>query len=308
MSTLLTRLGHRVRSARLARGQTLRDLAATSGLSVRFIGQLESGQGNISIARLSELCAALELPLEALLGEPERSLVAAEPQATYPAPAALDPHRARLQRLVARLSDLDVVTLARVEAALDATLGDPVPGVVALLGVRGAGKSTVGRRVARVLGFPFVELDQRIEEVAGLSLAEIFAIHGEPHYRQLERDVLEAFLDEGRPAVLATGGSLVTHRDAWRLLRAGALTVWLRADARDHWERVIAQGDDRPMRRNPQAYSQLEAMLAAREPLYGQAHARVETTGRSVDTVVEEVVSLVRRAREAGRRGPGVQG
>jgi XRE family transcriptional regulator, aerobic/anaerobic benzoate catabolism transcriptional regulator len=149
--------------------------------------------------------------------------------------------------------------------------------VVALLGLRGAGKTTIGRKLARRLRVPFVELDQRIEDAAGLRLDEIFALHGETYYRRLERETLDRVLAEG-PLVLATGGGLPTSPETWALLKRRALTIWLRARPEDHWNRVVQQGDKRPMADNPQAMAELRQLLEAREPLYAQAHHVVDTT------------------------------
>src|SRR6185295_13081297 len=138
--------------------------------------------------------------------------------------------------------------LGTTPAALLAEPGsEPARPVIALLGLRGAGKTTIGRRLARRLRVPFVELDRRIEEAAGLGLTEIFALHGEEYYRRLEYLALEGILAEGRPMVLATGGGMVTRPEAMALLRHRATTIWLRALPEDHWNRVVQQGDRRPM-------------------------------------------------------------
>jgi len=174
--------------------------------------------------------------------------------------------------------------------------------VIALLGVRGAGKTTIGRRLARRLKVPFVELDHRVEEAAGLSLAEIFALHGEEYYRRLEREALEVVLAEGRPLVLATGGGLAASPAAYALLRRRALTVWLRAHPEDHWNRVVQQGDRRPMANNPQAMAELRRLLAVRQPLYAEAHHVVDTSGRDLDQVVDATFELVVGTVETQRR------
>ncbi len=163
---------------------------------------------------------------------------------------------------------------------------------IALLGLRGAGKSTVGAALAKRLGIAFVELDQEIERAAGLPLGEVFALHGEAYYRRLEREVLAQVLGRSGPFVLAAGGSIVNDPTNYDLLRSRCRTVWLRARPEDHWNRVIAQGDRRPMAENPHAFSELRALLAAREKLYARADRTVETSGRRVTGIVGEVARL----------------
>jgi XRE family transcriptional regulator, aerobic/anaerobic benzoate catabolism transcriptional regulator len=241
IDSLLQLVGRRVREARTARNWTRRDLAERSGVSVRFLVQLEAGRANISVRRLADLARALD-----------RS------------PADL----------------------------LDAH-DDTPPQVVALLGLRGAGKTTIGRRLARRLRVPFIELDRRIEQAADLSLGELFSLHGEAYYRRLERDTLVEVLAERRPLVLATGGGIVTSPETFALLRRSAVTVWLRASPEDHWNRVVGQGDRRPMADHPQAMADLRALLAARQPLYGTADFTVDTSGRTIERVIEDVRKVV---------------
>jgi XRE family aerobic/anaerobic benzoate catabolism transcriptional regulator len=237
MADVLATLGRRARAARLARGWTLRDVAERSGVSSRFLVQLEAGEGNISVRRLADLARALGTTAAELL-------------------------------------------------AADVPDG---PRIVALLGLRGAGKTTIGKRLARRRRVPFVELDRRIEQAADLNLGEIFALHGEEYYRRLEREVLQQVLAEGKPIVLATGGGLVTSPDTFALLRRSATTVWLRATPEDHWNRVVRQGDRRPMADHPQAMADLRALLAMREPLYALADHTVDTTAAPLRDVVTEV-------------------
>lgn len=172
--------------------------------------------------------------------------------------------------------------------------GEAKPRAIALLGLRGAGKTTVGRRLARRLRVPFVELDQRVEKAAGLTLSEIFALHGEQYYRRLERETLEQVLSEARPLVLATGGGIVASPETYALLKRRALTVWLRANPEDHWNRVVQQGDRRPMADHPQAMAELRRLLAAREPLYAQARHQVDTSRLDSESVIRAVAALVR--------------
>ncbi|NIV19952.1 MAG: helix-turn-helix domain-containing protein, partial [Gammaproteobacteria bacterium] len=227
---LLANLARRVRQGRERRAWTRRDLALKSGLSLRFLADIESGRGNPSLRRLTDLAAALEIPVPTLL---------------LPEPSPDGRH-------------------------------------IALLGLRGAGKTTLGRSLARKLKRRFVELDARIEVAAGLSLSQIFEIHGETYFRRLEREALSGFVTEEVPAVLATGGGLVMEPETYRLLRAHCRTVWLRALPDDHYNRVLRQGDRRPMADNPQAMVELRSLLAVREPFYRRAELTVDTSTLSV--------------------------
>jgi XRE family aerobic/anaerobic benzoate catabolism transcriptional regulator len=175
----------------------------------------------------------------------------------------------------------------------------PEPGlpVIALLGLRGAGKTTIGRRLARRLRVPFVELDRRIEQASGLRLAEIFRLHGEGYYRRLERELLARILEEERPVVLATGGGVVNSPETYALLRQRALTVWLRARPEDHWSRVVQQGDRRPMEARPQAMAELRRLLADREPLYAQSAHTVDTSRKGIEGSVRSIEQMAGRAR-----------
>jgi XRE family transcriptional regulator, aerobic/anaerobic benzoate catabolism transcriptional regulator len=237
--SLLQGLAARARATRLARGWSVRELAERSGLSTRFLVQLESGKGNISVKRLADVARALDTTVAQLLTET-----------------------------------------------------DPPAPVIALLGLRGAGKTTVGRRLARRLRRPFLELDRRIEQAADLSLSELFSLHGEDYYRRLERDVLDQVLAERRGLVMATGGGIVTSAETFARLRRSAVTVWLRATAEDHWKRVVSQGDRRPMANHPEAMAELRARLAAREPLYTLADYTIETATLSVSQVVDAIARL----------------
>jgi XRE family transcriptional regulator, aerobic/anaerobic benzoate catabolism transcriptional regulator len=240
---LLLELGGRVRARRTELGWSRARLSEACGVSARYLADLESGRGNISVGRLAAVARALGTGLRTLLPEDEAT--------------------------------------TRSEAG-----GPPV---IALLGLRGAGKSSVGRALAERLGLPFVELDALIEAEAGLSLDELFALHGEGYYRRLERDVLARFLDAGTAAVLATGGGLVTSPETYALLLGRTRTVWLKARPLDHWNRVIAQGDHRPMAGKRHAMAELKTLLAQRTPLYARAHQTVDTTGRSIEETVTAV-------------------
>jgi XRE family aerobic/anaerobic benzoate catabolism transcriptional regulator len=234
---VLRALGARARALRIARGWTLREAAERSGLSSRFLVQLESGRGNISVSRLVDVATAFGTTASALLNE--------SPRANKP--------------------------------------------VIALLGLRGAGKTSVGRRLARRLSIPFVELDRKIEDAAELTLSEIFSLHGEAYYRRVERDTLESLLAHAEPMVLATGGGLVTAPESLAILRHAAITIWLRATPEDHWNRVVRQGDRRPMKDHPQAMADLRALLAARAQLYASADHTIDTSRLSVNGVVAAI-------------------
>jgi len=239
--TFLESVGSAVRALREKRGWSRRELAAGSGVSERFLAQLETGDGNISLRRFADVAHSL---------------------GTTP-------------------------------AALLATTAEPAHKPIALLGVRGAGKSTIGAALAKRLDYRFVEVDQEIEAAAGLSLGDVFTLHGEAYYRRVEREVLARLLAEPTPMVLATGGSIVNDPTTFALLRSRALTVFLHAKPEDHWNRVVAQGDQRPMAENPHAFEELRGLLAARAKLYARADRTVETSGRTAKQVVAEIAAEV---------------
>lgn len=194
---------------------------------------------------------------------------------------------------VQRLSEL-CQALGVSLASVFSGLGErAAPGKLALVGLRGAGKSSVGAALATALGWQFVEVDQRVEQAAGLRLGDLFEYHGAGRYRELEREVLTALLDDPGEHVLATGGSVVTASDTWELLRARARTVWLHASPESHLSRVEAQGDFRPMRGRADALTELKDILRARSPLYAQAQRTVETEGRTVADVAAELAAWV---------------
>src|SRR5262245_54761118 len=238
--TLLKALGAIIRERREDSGMTRQMLSEQTGVSVRFLAQLEAGEGNISLLRLADVAS--------MLGSAAGELV----------------------------SDA--------EARLRTRERGPM---VALLGLRGAGKSTIGPRLAERLHVPFFELDALVETAAGMRLGQIFEVHGEAYYRRLERETLSRFVREHPAAVLATGGSIVAARETYRLLRRHFVTIWLRARPEDHWNRVVAQGDARPMAQNPHAMAELRALLAAREPLYAQAHQVIDTSRIGVKGAVD---------------------
>ena len=195
---------------------------------------------------------------------------------------------ARLEDVAEGLRSTGAELLAT--AARGAKQAREAPVVVALVGLRGAGKSSIGAAAAALLGIPFVELDELIVREAQMTLSTIFEIHGERYYRGIEREVLRRLLAAGKPTVLATGGSIVTDAETWGLLRSRARTIWLRAAPEDHWSRVVAQGDVRPMRDRPRAMNELQALLTRREPLYEMADEVIDTGGRPPSAIVQSVV------------------
>jgi XRE family aerobic/anaerobic benzoate catabolism transcriptional regulator len=204
----------------------------------------------------------------------------------------------------ANLSVLRLLDLARALGIAVQDLvreSDPPRERIALVGLRGAGKSTLGRELALRLEAPFVELDQRVEALAGASLGEIFALHGDAGYHRFEAEALEGVLCEGERLVLAVGGSIVTRPDTFERLRRACRTVWLRASPTEHFERVRAQGDRRPMADRPRARAELEALLRGREPLYAACEVAVDTRGLGVAESLAALESQL--ARHGGRDG-----
>ncbi len=238
-SPLLDEVGLRVRGVRKERGLTLKALATQSGLSERFVGDLEGGRANISLLNLDQAAHTLGVPLVSLLSAARK---------------------------------------------------EPARGVISLLGLRGAGKSTIGKELATRLHRGFFELDRLVEVEGGMGLSELFAIHGEAYFRELELRALRRFLDGHATGVLATGGGLVTSPEAYALLLERTHTVWLKATPTEHWTRVVKQGDLRPMQNRPHAMAELKRRLKERAPLYARAERPCATSKKSVSAVVDELV------------------
>ena len=272
-AAFLARLGERIRAARDRRALSRKALSEDSGVSERYLAELEAGRGNISILLLRQVGRSVELPLSDLLRESDDT----------PADLAL------IQEFLQRLPKQ---RLARVRAQLLREFGghsEERGGRIALLGLRGAGKSTLGQALATELKAPFIELDLEIEREAGTSLSEIFLMYGQPGYRRYEYRCLERILENRSRCVIATGGSIVSEPATFDLLLASCFTVWLKAAPEEHMSRVIAQGDMRPMAGNMQAMDDLKRILDSRAALYGQADTVVDTAGRSVKQSLKDL-------------------
>ncbi len=273
----LQQLGARVRDTRARLNMSRKSLASASGVSERYLAQLEGGHGNISILLLRQVALALCLALPDLLREERES-------------------RVELTLLSGYLERLSPKRLLQARSILVSAFGELDPKQrhdrIALIGLRGAGKSTLGRELAESLKLPFIELDKEIEREAGVPLAEIFSLYGQAAYRRMERRCLENVIELHARAVIATGGSLVSEADTYETLRAACFTVWLKASSQEHMERVIAQGDLRPMSGREEAMADLRHILEERDALYRLADATVETSGRSVEESLKQLQNM----------------
>jgi XRE family transcriptional regulator, aerobic/anaerobic benzoate catabolism transcriptional regulator len=281
-------LGERIREARARRGMTRKLLARDSGVSERYLAQLEAGQGNISIALLRQVAQAMGLPLADLVrDEPDRPV--------------------ELTLLIQTLSRLPPKELQEARRLLADAFGPAVESErrhrIALIGLRGAGKSTLGMLLARDLGVPFIELDREIERDCGTQLAEVFDLYGQAAFRRYERRALEAVIERHDRAGIATGGSIVSEPATFDLLLSACYTVWLTAAPEEHMSRVMAQGDYRPMAGNAEAMEDLRQILRGREALYSKADAAVDTAGKTVDESLRELKAATNPSPLAGEGG-----
>ena len=293
----LTELGSRVRAWRARRGMTRKVLAADSGLSERFLADVESGKGNVSINSLEAAARALNITVIDLLQDAPR------------------PALGRVQGLLSRLDDSQLdqaYALLGSNFGLHDALGREQR--VALIGLRGAGKSTLGAQLAIERGVPFIELDREIEREAGTSMNEILLLHGQAGYRRYERRALLRIAEEHPDGVvMTTGGSIVSERETFDLLQSRFYCVWLKASPEEHMARVVAQGDMRPFDSNGanhEALDDLRRILTSREALYARADAVVDTAARTLKqsmtdlkravplvTVAPELVEALRQAQ-----------
>jgi len=285
----LAELGRRVRHLRALRGMSRKVLARVSGISERYIAQLESGEGNVSIKLLRRVSAAMGTRIEDLIAE------VPAPQ-DWPIIRDLMGTASATQIAQARAILSGVAASAdRIQAGIDR---------VALIGLRGAGKSTLGRIAAERLNWSFIELNREIERAHGLSVAEIFAMYGQEGYRRLELTALREQVARPGPMILATGGGIVAEPVTFDLLLSSFFTVWLRAKPEEHMARVREQGDLRPMADDRAAMQELNAILASREPLYARARLTIDTAGIPVEVAAEKLIAAIAPAprRTSARR------
>jgi len=272
-------LGERVRQERSRRGMTRKELAKSAYVSERFLAQLETGHGNISIIRLRRIAHAMGMGVERL---------AQEKNGDVPEMAGV----------VALLEKLKPEERRRARAMLLEKFGarsvEERRGRIALVGMRGAGKSTLGALLAERIGAPFIELDRRIEQESGVKLSAVFDLYGPAGFHRLEREALERVLETNERFVLATGGSIVNEPETFSRLRSACYTVWLKAKPEEHMQRVIAQGDKRPMAGSQWAMVDLRKILAGREPMYEKADASVNTSGKTVKQAASELTAAVK--------------
>ena len=285
--SFLTRLGQRVRQSRAVRGMSRKVLARESDISERYIAQLESGEGNVSIILLRRVAAATGCRLEELIADPDGATE----------------EWARIRPL---LRDASPAQLDRITAVLTGVSQSPASPVanndrIALIGLRGAGKSTLGAAAAKILGWPFVELNKEIERDSGFSIAEVFSIYGQDGYRRFEQACLKQIIERPGPMILATGGGIVSESLTFDRLLSSFFTIWIKTTPAEHMARVRRQGDLRPMARDRAAMDELTTILASREPLYRRARAIVDTSGAAVAESVDTLIGVIADHSDANR-------
>ncbi|HVO87323.1 MAG TPA: helix-turn-helix transcriptional regulator, partial [Casimicrobiaceae bacterium] len=264
-NAFLVALGDRVRTLRARRGLTRKALASEAEVSERHLANLETGVGNPSVLVLRQIAIALDAPLAELLGDE----------------TACSPEWLMIRRLLGGRGEQDLkrarTTLAEMYA--DAGQSSNHNRRIALVGLRGAGKSTLGRMLADDLELPFVELSREIERIAGCSLSEVHALYGASAYRRYERRALEEVIRDYPQAVIATPGGVVSDAGTFHLLLSRCLTIWLQASPEEHMNRVVAQGDLRPMAGHHEAMEDLKRILAGRHSFYAKADLAYSTSG-----------------------------
>ena len=278
----LAELGQRVRRIRALRGMSRKTLARASDISERYIAQLEGGMGNLSVLLLRRVAKAAGITLDDLIGNTPDETATFRDLLRTATPEAIE-------RAKAALRGEDTVSLYR----------RPPVDRVALIGLRGAGKSTLGRLAAKRLRWKFIELNREVERDSGFSMAEIFRLYGQEGYRRLELEALRKISARREPMILATGGGIVSEPATFELLVSSFFTIWLKAAPEEHMARVRQQGDLRPMANERAAMDDLRTILSTREPFYARADAAVDTSGRSVDSGASEILSVIASASRA---------
>jgi XRE family aerobic/anaerobic benzoate catabolism transcriptional regulator len=277
-ATFLAAIGGEVRRHRAKRGMTRRQLAQASLISERYLAQIESGAGNPSASVLNAIAQALDLPISALLPESGAHTAALD--------AILD--------LVMQVPEGELPALAKeIEAHVMRAGSADRARRIALVGLRGAGKSTLGRMLAQRLGWPFIELDRRVEEDYGASIPDLIEMAGTATFRRQERNALQRVIAEHEAAIITTAGGIVANPETYALLLHGTHTVWVKARPEEHMSRVMAQGDFRPMAQNRQAMADLVAILEARRADYARAEAEVDTSGDSIEQSFAKLLRIV---------------
>jgi XRE family aerobic/anaerobic benzoate catabolism transcriptional regulator len=274
----LEQLGQRVRTMRALRGMSRKVLAKVSGISERYIAQLESGKGNVSIVLLRRVSNAMAAHLEDLIP-------ASEPSPDWPVIRDL-----LRQATPSQIAQARNVLAGQAKGAAERRMSFAG---IALIGLRGAGKSTLGKMLANKIGWSFVELNKEIEAQNGLSVAEIIALYGQEGFRRMEQAALGQLLARKELMVLATGGGIVSEPLTFDLILSSFYTVWLKAAPEEHMARVRGQGDLRPMADDRSAMAELRNILLSREPLYARASAVVDTAGLSVDAAAARLIDAV---------------
>jgi len=282
-------VGRLVRLGRAKRGMTRRQLAEGAGASERYLAQIEGGQGNPSVAMLKSIAEALELPVIELL-----------PRSNSRAAAVT-----RIVDLLGRLPQSDLPAIAEwIEARVTRQTGDDRARRIALVGLRGAGKSTLGQRLAKEFGCPFIELDRLVEQEYGARIPDLIEIAGVATFRRYERACLERVIAANEAAVIATAGGIVANAETYGFLLRHTHTVWLKARPDDHMGRVMQQGDFRPMAQNREAMADLVAILDARSPDYARADAELDTSGDSVEQSFAKLATIAARYLNGDGRLP----
>ncbi|MEM8796775.1 MAG: helix-turn-helix transcriptional regulator [Pseudomonadota bacterium] len=273
---LIAVVGQRVRALRLYRSMSRRVLSERSGVSQRYLAQLEQGEGNISIALLHKVATALDERIDWFVRDEAQHAVNQLPDLV------------RLYASAPASTKRKVLELLKPEEQI-AQKGARI----ALIGLRGAGKSTLGALAAKELDVPFVELNDLIEQANGMSVHETFALYGQEGYRLLEREALEKLAANENGIVLAVAGGIVSEPETYEFLLSHYHSIWLKAAPEEHMERVRAQGDERPMAGNPAAFDELKKILVSREALYGRADVAVDTSGRTLSESLSDVLRAI---------------